>query len=99
MAVGNSSFMKAALLIAALIFAVGLFILYTDWMNGVFLRCPHCGKIGSWRYDAAEPAVQEKDEDGVVCKSTQIRICRKCGKKVLEKWSDYEGRTFDKANG
>ena len=88
--------MQAALIIAAVALAV---ILYTAWMNGVFRRCPHCGKLGSWRYDAAEPAVEEKDEDGVVQKVTQIRVCRECGKRVLDKWSDHDGRTFEKANG
>jgi hypothetical protein len=86
-------FPLAALGIVA--FVLGL---YTAWMNGAFRRCPHCGKVGSWRYDAAEPAVHEKDEDGVLQKRTQIRICRKCGKMVLDKWSDSEGRTFEKAN-
>jgi len=42
-----------------------VFVLYTAWMNGVFLRCPHCGKIGSWRYDAAEPCVEKRGKTGV----------------------------------
>ena len=78
--------------------AVFITVLYTAWLNGVFRRCPYCRKIGSWRYDAVEPSVEEKDEDDVVRKSTQLRVCRKCAKKVLDKWSDYEGRTFEKAD-
>jgi DNA-directed RNA polymerase subunit RPC12/RpoP len=86
--------MKAALSIAAVVFALAL---YTAWMNGVFIRCPYCGKRGSWRFDNDAPALEEKDEDGVVTESTQLRTCRKCGKRVLDKWSDREGRTFEKA--
>lgn len=70
----------------------------TAWLNGVFLRCPYCRKIGSWRYDPAEPAVEEKDEDGVVQSSRQLRICRKCGNRVIDKWSDRGGRTFQKVS-
>jgi hypothetical protein len=87
--------MKIALAIMATVFVI---VLYTAWLNGVFRRCPHCRKIGSWRYDASEPAVEEKDEEGVVWRSTQIRVCRKCAKKVLDKWSDFEGRIFEKAD-
>lgn len=55
--------MKAALTIAAEAFA---FALYTAWINGVFSRCPYCGKRGSWRYDNQGNALREKDEEGVV---------------------------------
>ena len=85
--------MKAALTIVAVICAV---LFYTAWMNGVFQRCPHCRKIGSWRYDSAEPAVEEKDEDGSVVRSSQIRVCRSCRQRVLHKWSDDHGRTTEK---
>src|SRR5207245_10226825 len=85
--------MKTALIIVAVVFAA---VLYTAWMNGVFLRCPHCRKIGSWRYDPAGPPVKEKDRDGVVLKRTEIRTCRKCGGRVLDRWSDHEGRSFEK---
>jgi hypothetical protein len=93
-----SKIVLSALMIMAMVALVLTFILYSAWMNGVFLRCPHCGKIGSWRFNTAEPPVEKKDEDGVLQESTQIRICRKCAKRVLAKWSDHEGRTFEKAN-
>jgi uncharacterized protein (DUF983 family) len=89
--------MDAALIVGAVAAGIGLTALYTAWMNGVFARCPHCGKIGSWRYDSAGPAVEEKDKDGAVERARQVRVCRGCGKKVLDKWSDDEGRTFEKA--
>jgi DNA-directed RNA polymerase subunit N (RpoN/RPB10) len=85
--------LKIALTVLAVVFVV---IAYTAWLNGAFRRCPYCGKIGSWRYDAAEPAVEEKDEDGNIVGRTQARVCRKCGRRVLDKWSDYGGRTFEK---
>jgi hypothetical protein len=44
--------MEIALTVIA--FAAAL-LLYTAWVNGVFRRCPHCRKIGSWRFDAVEP--------------------------------------------
>ena len=87
--------MRITLKIMAVVLAMSL---YTAWMNGIFRRCPHCRKIGSWRFDQAEPAVVEKDEDGVVQSRRQLRICRKCGNKVIDKWSDYEGRTFEKTS-
>jgi hypothetical protein len=90
--------MNNAQIIVATAALVLTFVLYTAWMNGLFLRCPYCGKIGFWRYDAAEPPVEEKDEDGVVQKSPQIRICRKCAERVLDKWSDHEGHTFEKTS-
>jgi hypothetical protein len=90
--------MNSAPIIVAIVAVLFAFVLYTAWMNGLFLRCPYCGKIGSWRYDTAEPPVEEKDKDGVVQRSTQIRVFRKCGKRVLDNWSDHEGRTFEKAS-
>lgn len=89
--------MKVALLVTAA--AVFLMAVFTAWLNGVFRRCPHCRKIGSWRFDSVEPAVEEKDEDGVVVSSSQIRVCRRCGKRIVDRWSDYEGRTLEKATG
>ena len=86
---------NGALVILAIVF---VFLLYTAWMNGLFLRCPHCRKIGSWRYDTLEHAIEQKDEDGIVQRSTRILVCRKCRKRVLDKWSDHEGRRFEKAN-
>ena len=85
--------MKFALIITTCASAL---MLYIVWSNGLFLRCPHCRKIGSWHFDAAEPAVYNTDEDGVVQSSYQIRICRKCGKQVLHRWSDHEGRAIEK---
>jgi hypothetical protein len=87
--------MKITLTIMAVVLAMALF---TAWLNRFFLRCPYCRKIGSWRYDPAEPSVDEKDEDGVVQSRRQLRICRKCGNRVIDKWSDHGGRTFEKVS-
>jgi hypothetical protein len=88
--------MKVALVIIASLSAL---LLYTAWLNRLFLRCPHCRKIGSWRFDAAEPEACRRDEDGVVQSSRQIRVCRKCGNRVLDIWSDHGGRRFEKESG
>jgi hypothetical protein len=86
---------KITLITIATILAV---LLYTAWLNRLFLRCPHCRKIGAWRFDVVEPATVSKDEDGVVQSSRQIRVCRKCGKRVVDTWSDHGGRTLEKMN-
>ena len=88
--------MKFALVVMA---AVSALAVYTAWMNGAFLRCPHCRKIGSWRFDPAETAVDERDEDGVLRSSRQVRVCRKCGQKVLHTWSDRDGPAIEKDDG
>jgi hypothetical protein len=84
--------MKITLMIVA---AVLTTLLYTAWLNRLFLRCPHCRKIGSWRFDALESAVVSKDDDGVVQSTRQVRVCRKCKNTVLDAWSDQGGRTLD----
>jgi hypothetical protein len=83
--------MMIALLIVAAVLAT---LLYTAWLNQLFLRCPHCRKIGSWRFDRVEAAVVSKDEDGVVQSSREVRACRKCGTRVVDTWSDHGGRTL-----
>ena len=60
---------------------------------------PVLWKIGSWRYDDAGALVKEKDEDGWVLSTTQLRVCRKCKRVVLEKWSDCESRSFERHPG
>jgi len=80
----------AGIIIAAIL----CYVLYSALKNGVFMRCPHCGKIGSWRYDKIGESEDEKDEDDVIIKSTQQLRCRSCQKKVTEIWSDFDGRKF-----
>jgi len=70
------------------------YLLYTAFINGLFKRCPHCGKIGSWRYDKVGSSIEEKDEDGALMKSAQPLCCRSCHKLVLGVWSDFDGRAF-----
>jgi hypothetical protein len=87
--------MKLTLAIIASVFAL---LLYTAWLNRLFLRCPHCRKIGSWRFDPAEPEACNRDEDGDVQSSRQIQVCRKCRKRVLDIWSDHDGRALTKVS-
>ena len=79
-----------------ILIALVILIVYTAAMNGVFKRCPHCAKIGSWRYDEIGPSLDEKDADDVVIRSTRQLRCRVCRGRVTETWSDLEGRAFVK---
>ena len=67
-------------------------MIYTMIVNRVFLRCPHCRKIGSWRFDSIGESIDEHDADGVLVRSVTRQECRKCGGKVVHIWSDFEGR-------
>lgn len=71
--------------------------LYTAAINREFLRCPHCRKIGSWRFDNLGPASKEYDEDDGLQRVVQRRACRRCGGEVIHEWSDYSGRSIRKA--
>jgi len=84
--------MNLVLIITTAVFVV---LLYIAWLNGLFLRCPHCRKIGSWRFDAVEPPVEERDEEGTVRSRRQIRVCPRYRKRILDKWSDHDGRTLE----
>ena len=79
-----------------LLATAALSILYTAFMNGAFKRCPHCGKIGSWRYDKVGEPQEVKDEDDILISSVQELRCRKCGMLVTEIWADQGGRRFEK---
>ena len=67
------------------------FVAYTLIINREFLRCPYCGKVGSWRFDDVAPSDDEYADDCLVRSSTRQR-CRKCGGEVLHIRSDHEGR-------
>ena len=70
------------------------FVIFVAIDHGVFLRCPYCKKIGSWRFDKLAAAVQEKDEYDYIVKSTQKLRCRVCKQEVIGVWSDSDGRSF-----
>ena len=75
-----------------------LFVLYTAALNGFFLACPYCGKIGSWRFESvAEPQYEHDEEDNLVS-SSHLRRCRKCRGHVQDVWSDFEGREIRKSD-
>ena len=78
--------------VMAVAILVGAVTLYTTILNGAFLRCPYCRKMGSWRFDPVEDAIEELDEDGNPVRSTQRQSCRSCGGTVDHIWSDFEGR-------
>lgn len=76
----------------AIVLVVIAYVLYTMILNREFLRCPHCGKVGSWRFNNVEEPVEEYDEDECLVGSTVRQRCRKCGGQVFHVWSDFEGR-------
>ena len=81
--------------VALIIGAVLALVVWVAWLNGAFLRCPHCGRIASLRKDGSV-AVEQRDEDGFVMESTRMRVCRRCGKRVVDRWSDFGGRSLGK---
>ncbi len=82
--------MIRGLLLVVLI--LGAVVLYTAWLNRAFARCPHCQKIGSWRFDALSAPEQVYDEDGNLVQTTQKQRCRRCGGQVTHTWHDHGGR-------
>ena len=78
--------------------AILALLLYVAWLNRLLARCPHCGKIGSRRYDRPEPPVEHRDEDGFIVSHARVYVCRRCGKRCVDKWSDQNGRSFEKAD-
>jgi hypothetical protein len=86
--------MTRVLIVGALACAA---LAFFAWTSGLFLRCPHCRKIGAWRFDDAEPEKAERDSDGILLRTSQVRVCRGCGGRVLAKWADHEGRAIEKA--
>jgi hypothetical protein len=72
--------------------AIVIFVVYTMIINREFIRCPHCRKIGSWRFDSIGDSIDEHDEDGCLIRSETPQRCRKCGGKVIHIWSDFEGQ-------
>jgi len=73
------------------------YIAYTMIVNRAFLRCPHCGKIGSWRFDDIGNSDEEHDENGDLIRSSTRQKCRRCGGEVIHTWSDIEGRAIQPA--
>jgi hypothetical protein len=78
--------------IVAIIAIVIGYVIYTMVINREFLRCPRCGKIGSWRFDSIGEPVDEYDDDGVLIRSALKQRCRGCQAEVIHSWSDFEGR-------
>ena len=80
----------------AILSIIIVFVTYMAILNGAFLRCPYCKKIGSWRFDSIDKPVEEHDSDGDLIKSTQRQKCRRCGCEVDHIWSDHDGRELRK---
>ena len=91
---GNSSMGIAISWFAAILLAVLAIVAYTMLINRAFLRCPHCEKIGSWRFDDLDEPIEEFDDDECLIRSATRQKCRKCGGEVIHIWSDYEGRAI-----
>ena len=66
-------------------------VLYVAFINGAFLRCPHCRRIGSWRFRTVGEPQEGVDDEGVVSHSVVRQRCKTCGGKVYRTWSDREG--------
>ena len=78
--------------IAGIAMFVVVLVVYVMAINRSFLRCPHCSKIGSWRFDNLGESKDEYDDDECLIQSTTRQTCRKCGGEVVHIWSDNEGR-------
>ncbi|MCZ6854697.1 MAG: hypothetical protein O7G86_12330 [Gammaproteobacteria bacterium] len=49
---------------------VVVFAVYVMAINLSFLRCPHCGKVGSWRFDDRGESKDEYDDGECLTRST-----------------------------
>ncbi len=78
--------------IAGIAMFVVVLVVYVMAINRSFLRCPHCRKIGSWRFDSLGESIDEYDDDKCLIRSTTRQTCRICGEVVIHIWSDHEGR-------
>jgi len=78
--------------IAVFLAFVVCYAIYTMIINREFLRCPHCGKIGSWRFESIGDSIDEYDEDGAIIRTTSKQRCKACQGEVVHVWSDFEGR-------
>jgi len=83
--------------LAVAIVAVAVVGLHAAILNQAFARCPHCRKIGAWRFSDLAPAAEELDDDGNVVSSTRRQRCRRCGGVVVHTWSDRDGRAILRA--
>lgn len=89
---------SAMMWLVTIVIIAGVIVAYIMLINGAFLRCPYCGKMGSWRFDDLGRPVDELDDDGDVIKSKQRQSCQKCGNEVIHSWSDYAGREIRKVD-
>ncbi len=84
--------------IAAFLAVVVGYVIYTKIINREFLRCPHCGKVGSLRFESIGDPVDEYDKDGALIRSTVKQRCNACQGVVVQVWSDLEGRDIRPAS-
>ena len=77
-------------IVAILTFVIA-YAIYTMMINREFSLCPHCRKVGSWRFDSIGKSIDETDDDDALIRSTSRQRCRSCGGEVVLIWSDFEG--------
>ena len=78
--------------ILILFFSLVIYGIYVLFINGFFKMCPHCRKIGIWRFDNLDDPVHEYDDNKILIKSTRRKRCRKCREEVIYVWSDENGK-------
>jgi len=63
----------------------------------LLVRCPHCRRIGGWRFQKIGQAVEEKDDDGDMRVIREKVRCKSCGTMLDDVWSDFDRRRITEA--
>ena len=83
--------------LTAIVVGAVVYVIYTMVINRSFLRCPHCGKVGAWRFRNVDDPQEDYDDDGNLIGASARQTCTGCGGEVIQRWSDHDGREIRKA--